>query len=117
MTESETREVLENIDLDDLKKHIEKLNDVGIITDLENPLFLEEHDFPHMVIKNWKSSYEEYLRQHGYEGGRLIPKSEYSLINSPVYVLYDSDKYTLASSTKYAKAQEVDMEILRESKK
>lgn len=102
MTENEIMELLEGISSDDLKKHIKKLNDIGIITDTPNPEFLDDHDFPHMVIKNWKKSHEEYLRVNGYKGDRLIAISENVSENSPIYILYDSEEYNMQSACKYA---------------
>ena len=111
MTETEVTELLENISLVDLKKHINNLNEIGIITDASDPrdpLFPLDHTFPHMVIKNWKISHKEYLSEHGYKGCDLKTGFVKTSNNNLIYIIYDSNKYNPKSAIEYAREQEIE---------
>lgn len=104
MKESEIMELLEGISSDEIELQVEKLNGIGIITDVEEPLF------PHMIMKNWKSSHDAYLRnhEHSYQGGLLFAISENDLDNSPIFTVYDTDKYDMDTALEYVRKQDAE---------
>ena len=101
MTESEVMDLLKGVSSNIIVQNIEKLNDIGIVVDIEKPYF------PHMIMKNWKMSHEDYLRDfsYSYTGGSLFTLIVMDPENGPTCVLYDTSKYNADGATRYAKNQ------------
>lgn len=75
---------LENWDKDLILSMVSSLNKDGIISD-------EEHDgLSSTMVEHWMDDCDAFLRDKGYEGGKLEACSRYFNTHGQIYALYDS---------------------------
>lgn len=77
-------EILKNWDKDLVLRMVLSLNKDGIISD-------EEHNgLSSTMVENWMDDCDAFLRNKGYEGGKLETCSRYFNACGQIYALYDS---------------------------
>lgn len=80
-------DVIESKEPYELEEIILELNDTGILFNEDEPSFMSD-----MLMKNWTTECEEYLRDRGYDGGILLPIGKFISGTGNLYALINTEE-------------------------